>query len=388
MKIVFVSDFLNHHQTTLCDNIYSKVDEFHFIHGYNGQGSKIKQRQEREYTMHYKSNKQRANEEILSADAVIFGACPSRLMEERMKENKLSFVYSERPFKKSVLQALKSENYKSIKQKYLNYKDKNFYVLAASGFLSYDLSHYRFPTDKVLKWGYFPEIKVSETFEKKKNSILYTGRLLELKHVETVIETARMLKKDKLDFNVSIIGEGPEKEKLEALVNKYNLNDCVELLGVKSHQEVLKTMSEYSIFMFTSDFNEGWGAVVNEAMANGCAVVASSAAGSVPFLIKHNQNGKVYKFGKDKNAYEAVKELILDNKETERLGKNAMKTIETEYNGEIAAERFVQAVKEFYNTGTITPYESGVLSRTEIIKNNWFKPTFCIKEEKKLCKKN
>ena len=373
MKIVFVSDFLNHHQTLLCDNIHSQVDTFYFIHGYNGKGSVIKEREEREYTMLYKDNPKRAKEEILSADAVIFGSCPNRFIDMRMKENKLSFVYSERLFKKSILQMLKMKNYKAAKHRFMNYKDKNLYVLAASAYLPYDLSHYRFSAEKILKWGYFPEINLIKDVPKKENSILFTGRFLDWKHTETVIETARLLKKDKFTFKVSLIGDGPEKEKLQNLVNKYNLNDCVEFLGIKSHQEVMQSMAEHEIFMFTSDYQEGWGAVLNEAMANGCAVVASSAAGATPFLIKHNENGKIYKYGKHKNAYQAVTELLLNKEEADRFGKNAMETIENEYNGKIAARKLIQSVMEFNNTGLITPYEDGVLSRAEIIKNNWFK---------------
>ena len=374
MKIVFVSDFLNHHQTTLCDNIHSQVDDFHFIHGYKGKGSKIKQREEREYTMLYKDNPEKAKEEILSADAVIFGACPSRLIELRMKENKLSFVYSERLFKKSVLQILKPRNYKLVKQRYLSYKDKNLYILAASAFLSYDLSHYNFPKEKIFKWGYFPEMEKINTYEKKENSILFAGRFLDWKHAETVIKTAKLLNNDKIDFKVSLVGDGPEKEKLQSLVKKYNINSCVEFLGIKSHQEVMQLMNEHKIFMFTSSFREGWGAVLNEAMANGCAVVTSSAAGATPFLVKHNQNGKVYKYGKNKDAYKCIKELLLNQSEIERFGENAIKTIENDYSGEVAAGRLVEAVREFYETGTITPYENGVFSRADIIKNNWFKP--------------
>jgi glycosyltransferase involved in cell wall biosynthesis len=172
---------------------------------------------------------------------------------------------------------------------------------------------------------------------------------------------------------VTLIGDGPERERLKKLVKKYGLDDCIEFLGIKDHKEVMQIMSEHQIFMFTSGFEEGWGAVLNEAMACGCAVVASSAAGSTPFLIKHNENGKIYKYGNDKNAYNAVKELLLNKEEAEKLGKNAMKTIADEYNGEIAAERFIQAVEEFYDVGSITPQESGVFSQANILKNNWFK---------------
>lgn len=47
--------------------------------------------------------------------------------------------------------------------------------------------------------------------------------------------------------------------------------------------EVRSYMEKADIYLFTSDFNEGWGAVLNESMNSGCAVVASHAIGSVPF---------------------------------------------------------------------------------------------------------
>ena len=40
---------------------------------------------------------------------------------------------------------------------------------------------------------------------------------------------------------------------------------------------------------------EGWGAVVNEAMSSGCAVVADAEAGSVPYLIENSKDGFIYR---------------------------------------------------------------------------------------------
>ena len=49
-------------------------------------------------------------------------------------------------------------------------------------------------------------------------------------------------------------------------------------------------MEKSEIFLFTSDKGEGWGAVLNESMNSACAVVASHAIGSVPFLLKDGEN--------------------------------------------------------------------------------------------------
>ncbi len=372
MKIVFVSNFLNHHQIPFCNEMAKKVDAFHFIATDNGSNQGYQTTQVRDYVIDYKVDKDKAEKEIISADAVIFGACPDDLVEMRMKENKLSFIYSERIFKKGVWRCLIPRNLKMLKKRYLNHKNKNLYVLAASAFLPYDLSLFGFSKNKIFKWGYFPKCQVDTKTEKLQNTILYAGRLLKLKRVDTVIETASLLKQNGFNFKVSIVGDGPEKDNLIKLKDAYALGDCVEFLGSKTHSEVLEIMSESQIYMFTSDFNEGWGAVLNEAMANGCAVVASSAVGSVPFLISHNENGMVYKYGNNKNAYNAVKELLTYPEKTKRLAENAKCTMEG-YNYAVATQRFVNAVKEFYNDGQITPVNTGVLGSVNIIKNNWFK---------------
>lgn len=371
MKIVFVSNFLNHHQIPICEEFLAKSDEFYFIATDNGSNQGYQITEVRSYVIDYRIDKNRAEKEIVSADAVIFGACPDSLVELRMKENKLSFIYSERIFKKGILRCLRPRNFRMLKSRYLNHKDKNLYVLAASAFLPYDLSVFRFNISKIFKWGYFPECEISGDFEKEPSTILYAGRLLKLKHVETVIETARLLKRDGCDFKVNIVGDGPRKEQLVALKNKYKLDDFVEFLGSKTHSEVLEIMQRSSIYMFTSDFNEGWGAVLNESMSNGCAVVASSAIGSVPFLITHNENGMVYKYGNNKNAYKAVKELLTDNQKAIVLGAKAKETIAC-YDYKTAVERFLNGVNEFYDSNKITPCDSGVFSSVGILKNNWF----------------
>lgn len=372
MKIVFVSNFLNHHQIPFCEEIIKKCDEFYFIATDKDGNQGYQTTHDSYYLIDYNADTVRAENEILSADAVIFGASADSLVELRMKENKLSFIYSERIFKKSVLRCLLPRNAKMLRQRYLNHKNKNLYVLAASAFLTYDLTRFGYPKDKIFKWGYFPECQVNTQIEKLQNSILFAGRLLDWKHAETVIETAKLLKQDGIDFKVNIVGDGPEKENLMVLKETYELEGYVEFLGSKSHDELLNIMGESGIYMFTSDFYEGWGAVLNEAMSNACAVVASSAAGSVPFLISHGENGVIYEYGDNYAAYEAVKALLKEPEKTKRIGENA-KTYMDNYNYKVAAERFVSAVKEFYKDGKISPSNSGIFSEVDVIKNNWFK---------------
>ena len=101
-------------------------------------------------------------------------------------------------------------------------------------------------------------------------------------------------------------------------------------------------MEAADIFLFTSDFNEGWGAVLNEAMNSACAVVASHAIGSVPFLLHEGENGLIYKNGDENGLLDRVVQLIEQPEMRKRLGRKAYQTLTEQWNAEIAAERFLQ----------------------------------------------
>ena len=71
------------------------------------------------------------------------------------------------------------------------------------------------------------------------------------------------------------------------------------------------------IFLFTSDRNEGWGAVANEAMGCGCALVASDAIGSSPYLIQPHQTGCMFR-SKNLDSLEEEVLWLMDHKEEKR----------------------------------------------------------------------
>ena len=107
-------------------------------------------------------------------------------------------------------------------------------------------------------------------------------------------------------------------------------------------EQVRKYMEDAQIFLFTSDRNEGWGAVLNEAMNSACAVVASHAIGATPFLIEHQKNGLIYRDGDRKDLYKNVKRLLDCPQQRMELSKQAYKTIVDEWNAENAAEKVLK----------------------------------------------
>ncbi len=385
MKIVFISNFYNHHQKPVADELFSMMgDDYSFIETEKISEERFNMGWGRDEKPTYvlqnyldQSAKENCQRIIDEADVVIIGSAPRALVETRLKNKKLTFYYSERPYK------IKPPFYKIIVHflRNLRYviRHKNLYILCASAYTSADYAKVLTFKNKAYKWGYFTAAKEYRNVDalidlKSPNSILWVSRYLAWKHPEHVVEVAKRLKTDGYNFKINMIGIGELQEQTRRLVDEEDLSDCIEMLGAMKPEEVREHMEKSEIFLFTSDRNEGWGAVLNESMNSACAVVANSAIGSVPFLMKDGQNGYMYKDGDVEELYRNVKMLLDNSNERKRISKNAYKMIIEEYNPQNAAKKFVQLCEIMLN-GEYKPFpfNDGVCSKAEVLKDNWYK---------------
>lgn len=172
---------------------------------------------------------------------------------------------------------------------------------------------------------------------------------------------------------MSIIGNGEMESQLHEMIRSKGVEDCVEMLGAMSPGEVRAHMESADVFLFTSDFNEGWGAVLNESMNSECAVVASHAIGSVPFLIKDGINGLVYENGNQDHFEKQVCRLLDDEAYRRTIGENAYSTISDIWNAQVASGRFVDLAKKMLEDNSAqTLFEDGPCSNAEILDNGWY----------------
>ncbi len=372
MNIVFVSNTLNHHQIPLCRILRDKCSTFFFIETEPGDGTGYQKRINADFVVPYYNSayKKQCEDLILQADAVIFGSCPNELIALRMQQNKLSFLYSERVFKKGTWRRFIPAVRNKIFERLIQYKNKNMFVLCASAYLASDLELLGFPREKCFQWGYFPEIKKYENIEeimklKYPASILWVARLIKLKHPEIAVRLAERLKQLGVVFTLNIIGNGVIEDKIRKMIRSKKLDNCVHMLGSMSPEQVRSQMDQSEIFLFSSDRNEGWGAVMNEAMNSGCAVIANRVIGSVPILLKHGENGFIYDTEKDILKY--VVSLLNDKRLCKTIGVAANRTISEEWNADNAAGRLISFVRNYMNGDSLPVYESGVFSRSPIL---------------------
>ena len=394
MKIVFLTNCYNHHQAPLAEAFWNKTNgDFCFIETQQmTQERKNMGWGEKNYPSYvvpydcYKSKKHEIQKIINNADVVIMGSAPDELLLERLSHKKLTFRYSERMFKTECPQW--QIPLRIVKNYYRFGRHKSEYLLCSSAYTAGDFERVKTFKGKCYKWGYFPEVKrydVAELMKKKLSvrsaglkhpqaSILWAGRLIGLKHPDASIRVAASLKEKGYSFRMSIVGDGEMKAQLQKMIIDNDLSSCVEMLGSMSPKEVREHMEQADIYLFTSDFNEGWGAVLNEAMNSGCAVVASHAIGSVPFLIRSGENGFVYENGNQKQLEQRVEALLSDQDYRSKLGINAYKTLSETWNADVAAERFIaladllRAKKDVSNL-----FLDGPCSMAERIDNDWFK---------------
>lgn len=356
MKVIFVSNYFNHHQKPFCEEMYRRLgQDFSFVStGIMGdERKKLGYAQDDMpayvFSAYKDEQKQKAARDMIrAADVVIAGAASEDLIADRIRGGKLVLRYSERPFKKKPdpLRRL----YHGIRFHTRDRGSRKVYMLCASAFTAVDFASVGMYKNRMYKWGYFPAVKEYETdtlfCNKKKNTILWCGRFLDWKHPDDALRLAHRLKAQGYEFRLNLIGTGVMEAELHQLAESLDLTDCVSFLGAMPPEQVRTHMEQAGIYLFTSDRQEGWGAVLNESMNSGCAVVASDAIGSAPFLIRDGENGLLYQSGNLDMLFDKVR-YLLDRPEAQRdLGRRAYDTVLSQWNGKTAADRLLQLTQK------------------------------------------
>ena len=375
MKITFFSNFLNHHQIPFCDEMHKNFgDGFTFVSTEEVPQERVQIGYQdctkyvynlTAYTS--KLNYDKAMQLGMDSDIVIIGSAPDIFIQERLKKNKHTFRYAERPLKRGNWQLLDPRVMFYLLRHHSMYRRKNLYMLCASAFTANDFSWVFAYPNKKYKWGYFPKIKdlnIKQVIAGKpsdKIELTWVARFIDWKHPELAVRLAFELKKKGYNFHLNMIGTGEMIDTVKNLIEKLKLTDCVSVLGGISNLAVINYMQNSNIFIFTSDRNEGWGAVLNEAMGNGCAVVVSHEIGAAPYVIQHRQNGLIFESENLSDLLKQTESLMTNKAFREELSENAYSTVKKDWSPEKAASNFIVLVESILN-GQKLVIESGPCS--------------------------
>ena len=360
-KIVFFSNYLNHHQVPLADAFYELLgDDYAFVATMPVEAEQLKGGRDyssRNYCISAcQDSDQKANALRLAreAEVCVFGANSMEYALERARQSEcgLSFEFGERWLKRGWINVLSPH----LRRWWLNYqryfRHKPFYKLNASAFAADDHRKLHTYEDRCYRWGYFtavPEkVEVEASLDVSTSGIaptfMWCARFLKWKHPELPVLMAEKLRQKGHRFMIDFYGSGEEEAFTRDLANHLGLEDCIHFHGAVPNEQVLQAMRQHDIFLFTSDSNEGWGAVANESMSQGCVLVGSDAIGSIPFLVKHRQNGLVFRSCQVDSLVEEAEWLITHPQEMRRMQRTAVSTMQEMWSPRNAARQFLQLV--------------------------------------------
>ena len=156
--------------------------------------------------------------------------------------------------------------------------------------------------------------------------VICVGRLSPEKGYLGLLEAFAKVRAPGVDAELVIIGDGPERVRIERAIDKLNLRASVSLEGALDEHSTLQQIADADILVLPS-FMEGLPVVLMEAMALGLPVIASRVAG-VPELVTDNHNGLLFRPTDWQELAEKLSQLIVDREFRQRLGCFGRLTIE------------------------------------------------------------
>lgn len=145
---------------------------------------------------------------------------------------------------------------------------------------------------------------------------IQVARLDYLKDHCTAVRVAERVRSALPRFKLLLVGEGPEREKIEREIASRNLHDTVRLLGQRS--DIRRLLAAADLFLLTS-ISEGIPVTFIEAMAAGLPIV-STAVGGVEEVVVDRQTGLVAPSGDDQRLAACVLKVLQDRDQAQAMG--------------------------------------------------------------------
>ena len=157
--------------------------------------------------------------------------------------------------------------------------------------------------------------------------IVGVGSLLQYKRWDRVIRIVKEVSRRRDDCNVLIVGEGPERGRLEAEARRLGVSHRIRFIGATT--DVPGLLNKARFLVHTSD-TEGCPNAVMEAMASGRPVIAM-AAGDISHMIEHGKTGFVVPCGDESTFAQHVLRLLSDDELCFRMGVAAREKAERDF---------------------------------------------------------
>lgn len=375
MTFAFVSNYINHHQIPLCEALYRELGEdYAFIQTMPMEQERVDMGwgvdvRSLPYVQCLYETEYDCLKKIAESDVVMFGWTGREdLADSRLRSGKVTLRVSERIYREGQWKVVSPRGLAAKYREHIRYRRQNVCMLCAGAYAASDYHLIGAYPGKLFRWGYFTALRTygEEQFAHMKPCdgtlhIVWAGRFIPLKHPEYMVRLAEALRDKGYRFCIHMLGDGELEPQIRQEVENKGLTEHFLFYGYTAPEQVRDVMEKCHIHIFTSNYLEGWGAVVNEGMNSGCVEVVNAQVGAAPYLIRHGDNGLVY----PDDRYDKMEELVTDLfdhwEERKDMGRRAYETIRDVWNAEHAAKELLHFSDRLLR-GEIVPAEDGPLS--------------------------
>jgi glycosyltransferase involved in cell wall biosynthesis len=168
--------------------------------------------------------------------------------------------------------------------------------------------------------------------------LLIVGRVVYQKGIDLLLEALAGIAQ--MEWDLSIAGDGPQRESLEETAHSLGINNRIKFLGWQSKSALVECYRRANLFVYPSR-HEGMPNVVLEAMASGLPVIASEIAGNEE-LVLPGETGLLVPPENIEDLRAAIRELILDHQRRKIMGAAAQKRVEEQYTWAGTAQQYLE----------------------------------------------
>ncbi len=164
--------------------------------------------------------------------------------------------------------------------------------------------------------------------------LAYLGRLVSEKGLPVLFRAVQRLQKDGTAFHLTVIGDGPERTRLETFANEMGINQCLTFTGELQRREVDQILRNTDVVVMPSLCEETAGLAAIEQMMSGGAVIVSDIAGLAEVV---GDTGLKFVPGNAEELFSCLKVVAKDRSKIKQLGSVARARALKEF----SVERFI-----------------------------------------------
>jgi len=197
---------------------------------------------------------------------------------------------------------------------------------------------------KIIRCGIDPEQFKYREPSKNIKKLVYVGRLSAEKGVPVLFDSLQLLQSKEYDFELTLLGDGDDRKRLEAAAIEYGINNKVNFAGFVDQKTIADTLQSSDIFVLPS-FAEGIPVALMEAMAMGVPVIATYVGGIAELVIDKITGQMVYPSDKEGLA-NAIAYYIDNPDKCKEISKRAREKVVSEFNIDNQVDKLAHLLKQ------------------------------------------